>query len=509
MKAAIGVLLLASCVAAPPSDPSPGLSKRIDAEVRQISGFRNPTAVCGDGEFLRRVMLDLVGYPPNADDVRAFVTDPDPGKRAAKVDQLLATERHADFWARRWMEVFFGNYHEFRLEPLKSLPREDAARILESFLRWLKARLRADTPWDEIVRDLLEAEGRASDVPPLAYKLGTIGWPRRPYYENRASVHFLGIDLSCLGCHDHPFDKFRAEDGYSMMAFSTGRTVSTGTQGLEVKEEPESAARRQRIPGIGKKRLQQDQEVPPLFIRGGEPERNEVLARAFARLMTSPKNDQFRLSAVNRVWAWLFGRGIVNPVDDFNLKNKPLSSKLHKLVSDEFLLHRHSFRHLIRSLCATDAYQRRCEDGDPGTKLTFSRGVLRPLSAEQILNSLETATRGIPSFDLPGAQSLAERLVRGDAMACEVTEKTPDAPALLWLANGDRVRDLIRDCVVLHGIRKSGEDPVRGMFLAALSREPSEEEARRYGAFLEGRGPERLDEAYWSLLNSAEFLTRH
>jgi len=246
-----------------------------------------------------------------------------------------------------------------------------------------------------------------------------------------------------------------------------------------------------------------------VFIRGGEPVQNEVLARAFARLMTAPKNDQFRYSAVNRVWAWLFGRGIVNPVDDFNLKNKPLSPTLLKLLSDEFLSHRYSLKHLIRSLCATDAYQRRCEGGDPGTRQTFSRGVLRPLSAEQILNSLETATRGIPSFDLPGAQSLAGRMLRGDATSCEVTERTPDAPALLWLANSDRVRELIRDSVVLQGIRKSGEPPVRAMFLAALSREPNEEEVRRYGDFLEGRGPEGLGEAYWTLLNSAEFLTRH
>jgi hypothetical protein len=135
MKTVTGVLLL-GCLAAAPCPQEGTLPGRIDAGVRQISGFQAPAPVCGDGEFLRRVMLDLVGYPPNAEEVRTFLADPSPRKRQARVDQLLSTERHADFWARRWMDVFFGNYHVSRLEPLKSLDPEDAARLMESFRRW-------------------------------------------------------------------------------------------------------------------------------------------------------------------------------------------------------------------------------------------------------------------------------------------------------------------------------------------------------------------------------------
>jgi len=508
-RTAIGVLILAGCVAAPmpPSDPSPSLPKRIDAEVRQIPGFRNPTALCGDGEFLRRVMLDLVGYPPNADEVRAFVADPDPEKRAAKVDHLLATERYADFWARRWMGVFFGNYHVHRLEPLRSLPGEEADRIMAAFRGWLRRHLKNDSSWSDIVQDLLQAQGKAAEVPALAYKLGTIGWPRRPYFENRASMHFLGIDLSCTGCHDHPFDKWRVEDGYSMMSFSNGRTLRTGGRGLEIEEGPEIESRRMRTRGFGLK--WGEEVVRPAFLHGEQPAQGEILAKAFSRIMTDPKNEQFRKAAVNRVWGWLLGRGLVNLVDGFNLKNKPLSTKLLTLLADDFKVNRYSFKALIRGICATEAYQRRCEGPGEVQKVLFDRGMIRPLSAEQIVNSLETATRGRPTFDLAASQELAERMIRGDAPGCEVTEAPIDARALLWLENSDQVWAWIRASPILQEIRKTGAPPVRAMFLAALSREPDGEETKRYETFLEGPGPERLEEAYWTLLNSTEFLSRH
>jgi hypothetical protein len=125
MKPAGLVLILGflGAGASPKEDPLP---VRIDQAVNEISGFRQGfvSGRCADGEFLRRAMLDLVGYPPNAEETRIFSADPAPDKRAAKIDQLLGGGRHADFWARRWMSVFFGNYHEIRTEALKGLEPE-------------------------------------------------------------------------------------------------------------------------------------------------------------------------------------------------------------------------------------------------------------------------------------------------------------------------------------------------------------------------------------------------
>jgi hypothetical protein len=502
--AAVSFLVAGLLTAAAPQEPKP-FPARIDEEVAKIPGSRTPAEVCSDGEFLRRVMLDLVGYPPTGDELLVFAADRSPDKRAAKVDELLATDRFNDFWARRWMSVFFGNYHAFRREPLSALPPDEAATLMESFRRWMKNRLRADRSWVDTVRDLLEAEGDALTSPQVVYKLATIEWPRVPRFENRAMAHFMGMDFSCTGCHDHPFDKWRVEDGYSLMAFSSGRRLSRGLRGFEIQETPGFPERRVRIPGLSDWE-RQPLYAAPRFPDGKGPAEGEVLAKAFARLVTARDNPQFRWAAVNRVWTWLTGRAIVLD-GDFNLKNKPRSPGLLKLLADEFTAHDHSFKCLIRAICASDTYRRRTEGvGSPSGNA--ARGAIRPLSAEQILCSLEVATRGRPSFDVDRAQALAERLIRGDAPVCEVAEVRIDARALLWLSTSEEVRAMVRDGTVTARIRKSA-NPVREMFLSALSREPESSEAARVDAYVKERGPEGLDEAYLMLLNTSEFLTRH
>jgi hypothetical protein len=499
--------------ASPQEDPLPA---RIDAAVAGISGFRQTpvSGRCADGEFLRRVMLDLVGYPPNAGEARAFSADPAAEKRAAKVDQLLAGGRYADYWARRWMGVFFGNYHELRLEPLKGLEPEEAKRIMESFRQWMERNILLDRPWTDTVRDLLSAQGKTDKTPALAYKLALHQWPRAPYFEGRAARHFLGVDLMCSGCHDHPFDRWTVEDGLAMSAFSNGRQLRLGKGGLEVMEGAEPPNRpipgdKGFIPGWPNCK---GTVVPPRFLFGGAPKDGEVLAEAFARLMVAPENLQFRKAAVNRVWSWLLGRGIVSPVDAFDQKNKPLSGPLITLLAKEFSENGHSVKFLIRAICASETYQRGCDGTLPLPRANFSRMLVRPLSAEQILNSIDVATLGKPGFDLEAARKLADKMVRGDAPACETTEEFPDARALLWIANGERVWRLIREGPVVKSIRTGKGDPegmAKAMFLAALSRAPSPSELERYSDFLRGRGMEIVDEAYWTLLNSAEFLTRH
>jgi hypothetical protein len=480
------------------------LPARIDEEVARMPGMKDPAAVCSDGDFLRRAMLDLVGYPPGADEVRAFAADPSPEKRAAKVDELLAGDRFADFWARRWMAVFFGNYHAFRLDPLRSLPPDDAARLMESFRRWLKDRLKEDRSWESIVRELLEAEGSAADAPAVVYKLGTVEWPRVPHFENRAALHFLGLDFSCAGCHDHPFDRFRVEDGWSLMAFSMGRTIRRGPQGFEIQEGPGSPKRMLVVPGFTDE-FRRPLLVIPRFPDGAGPAEGEVLAKAFSRIVTAKGNPTFRAAAVNRVWTWLLGRGIVKDTN-FNLMNKPLSRSLLPLLATEFEGHGHSFKFLIRSICGSATYQRRSDiPGTVASSGAFSRGLIRPLSAEQILGSLDVAILSRPSLDVSKAQALAEKLIRGDAPICEVTEVRADARALVWLASDEDLGKSIREGPVLARIQASA-DPVKEMFLAALSREPDADEAARVAAFLKEGD---LAEAYRVLLNTAEFLTRH
>jgi hypothetical protein len=501
-------------VGASPQDPLP-LPQRIDREVQGISGFDRATAAprCDDGEYLRRVMLDLVGYPPTAEETAAFIAAAAADKRAAVVDRLLATDRFGDFWARRWMGVFFGNAAALRDGEFGRLDSAERDRILDRFHRWLSRRLRLDWAWTDTVQDLLIADGRPESSPALAYKLALDGWPRPPFFEGRAVSHFMGVDMSCTGCHDHPFDRWTVDDGFSLSAFSNGRRIEQGARGIEVREGPEPANRP--IPGdkgfwanFGGGR----QVFPTVFPRLGRPAKDEILARGFARLMVSRENFQFRNALVNRVWAWLLGRGIVSPVDDFNLKNKPLSQGLLRLLASAFADNGHSTRFLIRTICATQAYQRKCEAAPSFGKVTFSRTVIRPLCPEQLMSSLEIATLGKARFDAGRIQELAERMNRSTLLAFPTSEAVPDVRALAWLADSGDVRSLIREGRVVKEIAALPDDPklrVKAMFLAALSREPGAGEIDRYSAFLAFKGDDGIRDAYWTLLNSTEFLTRH
>jgi len=411
------------------------------------------------------------------------------------------------------MGVFFGNYHDIREQPFASLDPEERDRILERFRHWLAGRIHRDWAWTETVRDLLIAEGTTDGAPAIAYQLVLDGWPRAPYLEGRAVSHFMGIDLSCTGCHDHAFDHWIVEDGYSLAAFSTGRKVRRTATGLELTEGREPPNRP--IPGdrgILGGLYQRDTVFRPNFLRKGKPADGEVLARAFARLLTAPENIQFRRGFVNRVWAWLLGRGIVAPVDGFNLMNKPLSQGLLNLLANAFSDNDHSLRFLIRAICATEAYQRRSDGAGSYGKINFSRTKIRPLSAEQLLHSIEVATLGKPRFDLDRARRFAEKTTRAQASTCETSEVIPDVRALAWLADSEEVWTLIRDGGVLKACAAEPGDPetrVNAMFVAALSREPSPLEVDRYTRFLKGRGEQGFRDAYWTLLNSTEFLTRH
>src|SRR5258708_10086309 len=168
-KVGAGILLLlfslgTGAISSPQdSAQKPGVCSTIDSAVKGISGYnmKDQAAPSEDGEFLRRVMLDIVGYPPNLDQVKAFMADTAPNKRVVKIDELLATDDFADLWARMFAEVFFGNYHEVAMDTMPKLGKAASARIVGDFLKWFKLKLNKDTPWTEVVAQMLDA--RATD----------------------------------------------------------------------------------------------------------------------------------------------------------------------------------------------------------------------------------------------------------------------------------------------------------------------------------------------------------
>ena len=215
----LAVLLL--CFSAP--------RHRLDDAVSAIPGsdpahFAGP---CSDGDYLRRLSLDLLGYPPNGAEAAAFMADQAPDKRTRKLDEFLATPRFADYWARRYAEVFFGNYHEPAFDLPDGLPVEIRRRILSQFISWFREQIQADRPWPEIMTAMLVARGNSATTPELGYKLSFYGTePQEVKFVDGVTRHFMGLNLRCASCHDHPHNSSRPEDFFGLGAFNARQRAS-------------------------------------------------------------------------------------------------------------------------------------------------------------------------------------------------------------------------------------------------------------------------------------------
>jgi len=248
----------------------------------------------------------------------------------------------------------------------------------------------------------------------------------------------------------------------------------------------------------------------PAFLFGGMAGKNDDRMKVLAMFMTNKANTQLPRALVNRVWAWLMGRGIVHPVDDFNLKNKALSTALLEALVRSTIDNKYSIKHVIRAICNSETYQRACGSDQPVTKVTFSRANVKQLNGEQLLNSILVATQGRPERNTQRTMEMVGSLYPAGAIWCEVTPLPGNARQALLLRNNSQIMSWING-PVLQKIKSSPgsvEDKIDLMFLSALSRPALDSEKKRYGAFL-GAANASWEDAYWTLLNSTEFVTRH
>lgn len=501
----------------PPGTP------QLDGAVRNIKGYTVATQApaSDDGEFLRRVMFDLVGYPPSGPQVKAFVADRAENKRAAKIDELLASEDFADYWSRLFAEVYFGNYHDVVMATVPAMSKPASARIVSDFLKWFRLKLQKDAPYTEIVAAMLEARGSDEGDPALAYKLSFYsGEGYAIEFANGAARHLLGIRMVCSRCHDAFSDKWTVEDYYGLADFIYGQKARPegGTdQAAERVKLTYVDAGHISIPDnkIDSDVVHQSKIGPArtVFLGLAEAPKGADRMKFLAQVMTAKSNPQLVRALVNRVWAWLLGRGVVHPVDDFRERgNAPLSKGLLDVLAREFTTNNYSIKHLIRTICATEAYQRSCHSVAPYTRIDFSRASIKQLNGGQLMNALRVATGGRPTNDIPLAIQLVGSLFPSGAVWCETTPLPGNARQALLLRNNTEIMGWISGGSVLAEIKSSPasvEEKVDEMFLAALSRRPEPTERARYAAFLNGHGGQGFEDAYWTLLNSAEFVTRH
>jgi hypothetical protein len=511
--------------------PNPPVNNFIDRLVfERLEKLRIvPSDVCDDETFLRRVTLDLVARPPTVEEYEAFMADATPDKRAKKIDALLATDDFADYQAALWAEqlrVMGGNY--------STIPT--VIKAAHAFATWIKTQMRANRPLDQFVSEMVTATGsNISDGPANLYTM-LVHKPRSDPKMLAAdfSQVFLGVQIQCAECHNHPFDRWTMNDYYGFVSFFTGMQWKPGVEPRQKRIYWNAKANQILNPLDGKyapaKTLGTVEPVPA----DGDPR------PALAAWLTSPDNDLFSRNLANRIWAQFLGRGVVDPVDDMRVSNPPTNALLLDALAKRLVELKFDLRGFVRDICSSRVYQLSVRPTASNVDDTrqFSHAHLRRLRADVLLDSVVAVTgvpRALPGWP-PGTKAIEfyprssgntegpqpgdpffatfGRSTRASVCACE-TKSNPTLSQTMHLAVGDTVHESLRRGPVAENLDKTKSTPkeiVTGLFVRTLSRRPTAEELADLTEMVAGaekEGPAIYYDIFWSLLNSSEFLFNH
>lgn len=475
-----------------------------------------PTTVAGDEVFLRRVYLDVLGCLPTPDEARKFLDSKEPDRRARLIDELLARDEYAQFWALKWADLMRGSDVTI------------SRRGVHSFHRYLVERFRADRPFDEFARETLTSLGNTLNKPGANFHRIA----RTPDEAAEATAQlFLGVRIGCAKCHNHPFEALTQDDYYGLAAYFA-RVKFKGKQFM-LDDEIVFLDR-----GSEMRHPTRNVNIPPAAFGepAGELGPDDDRRERLVRWLTRRENPYFARSTVNRVWYHLFGRGIVEPVDDFRDTNPPSNPELLDTLADEFVKSGFRLKPVLRLILNSSTYQL---DARPVAKQSrfaanpepyFTHAVPRMLTAEQLLDAVSSVT-GI-SEEFPGypagtrAIELAEGAVEHPFLksfakpvrdvTCECArEDDPSLSQVIHLLNNRGIVQNIK-APASHVNRalatgKSDDEVVEIMYLATLSRRPTEPERALVRAHLAAVGDRSAAfyDLQHALVNSNEFLLRH
>lgn len=399
--AALAVLSAAGWLGWPARGQAPeGVSALIDREVAAVhkrDGL-TPAPTGSDSEFVRRVYLDVVGEPPTRAETLAFLGDDAPGKRAALIDRLLADPRFGEHLADRWMPVF----RERGNDELGELAHS-ANDVLAA---WLAERFNAGAGFDAIALAMITAEGRISEHPAAAY-YGLAGFPvRTADAAGVTSKHFSGVQIQCAECHDHPYDAAWTQAAFTGVAaffapieIQADFYVQPIDPRIETKDVPpvdQLAAYlktlKEDIPAEYRGRLDDLMRYNTPQLPGDKALKTrdpKVWRRALANWLVSAKHPTTARYVVNRHWSFLFGIGLLNPVDDFNSLNEASHPKLLDALAEDFVKHGWDVKRLYRGILNSRTYQLSSAGKPEKSELWhFAAAPVRQLTPEQLFGTL-------------------------------------------------------------------------------------------------------------------------
>ncbi len=522
-----GVMMFVSTTSGAASDENvQAAADRIDKHISaKWSAERvQPAPRADDAEFLRRVYLDLAGRIPSVEESRTFQDDAAPDKRRLMVDRLLAGPRYVTHFTNVWSSL---------LMP-EAGTNLQARFLAPGFRIWVREQLAKNAGYDKLIRELMttpidrgnleriyERRNRAN---PLAYFLAKEAAP-----ENLAAATarvFLGIRIECAQCHNHPFASWKREQFWGYAAFFAGiKRQNNGEFVIPINDALDN--REITIPGL-------DRVVQASFPDGSEPAwKFKVSARiTLVDWMTAPDNPYFARAAVNRMWFYFFGRGLIDPVDDMVGGDSTASHpELLDELAKDFAANRFDLKFLIRAITASEAYQlssARTHASQDQPHL-FARAASRGLSPEQLFDSVAQAT-GFrepidrdQGFDESPSSEREEFLSKFANQSDRPTDHTTSILQALTLMNGrlvseqtgfERSRTLN---AVIDASFMSTPQRVETLFLATLSRKPKPKEMERALKLIEAGAAhdkvngekEALSDVFWALLNLGEFYLNH
>ena len=471
-----------------------------------------PSGLCDDSTFIRRLYLDVVGQLPEPQAVKSFVDDKSPDKRAKLVDELLNRPEFVKMWVMKWAELLQIRTDNNRFQYKNAI----------LYFEWLRSQFEKNRPMNEIVQEILGSKGGTFSNP--AGNFYQIQRDSKKLMENTVQI-FMGMRIQCAQCHNHPFDRWTMDDYYSFANFfsQVGRKGSEDNREIIIYNRGSGSVRHP----VG------NRDMPPKYLGGEKPDtsgkdRRELLAKWLA----SDDNPFFAKNLANIVWGHFMGVGIVEPVDDVRISNPPSNPELLEELGQRFSKSGYNFKQLVRDICASRTYQRSVQSNDSnrGDTRNFAKASIRRVRAEVLLDIISQVTDTKNKFrGLPNGASAVEivdgrtstfflttfgRATRDTVCSCEVALE-PNLSQALHLLNGSTVNSkCTQGGVVAKALaaKKTPSEIIDDLYMRCLARKPIATEKEKLMAFIgeEGRSDaDVLNDLFWAVLNSKEFIFNH
>jgi hypothetical protein len=408
------------------------IDKLVDAKLKQMKIL--PSELCTDAEFIRRIYLDLTGLPPEPADIRAFLGDSRPTrvKRDALVDKLIGSTEFIEHWTNKWADL---------LQVNRKFLGEDGAKRFREYIRLAIA---DNKPYDRFVYDILTAHGSTLEEPAASYYKIL----REPdaVMENTTQL-FLAVRFNCNKCHDHPFERWTQDQYYQTAAFFAqvqrkedpkfkgqrvgGTAVEGATPLVEIVEDAKAGE---------VTHLRTGQVSKPTF-----PYLHKDLAppttgrrEQIAHWITSKDNPYFAKSYVNRLWSYLLGVGLIEPVDDIRAGNPPTNPALLDALTDDFIKNGFNVRHMLRTICKSRVYQQSVQTNafNRDDDINYSHALVRRLPAEVLYDTIYRAAGSLSR--LPGLPP--------GARAAQLLDSRDDVPGGFFVLFGKPARESACEC---------------------------------------------------------------